>query len=133
MIMEWHEMKSEARRLISERGLSDEYTSRLNDEINEIEKQGANSLWVDTFNSGSKCDINPNGLVLPWLLGMTTVDPIVGVNKLYVEDSSGKDMDAICIENNGITMVVSPYTIVKTERGFVRAMDLCESDSLVME
>ncbi len=56
--------------------LGDEYTSRLEYEFKEIEKQGANQYWTDLLVKQEKFDKNPNGIVLAYLLGITSVDPI---------------------------------------------------------
>jgi DNA polymerase-3 subunit alpha len=53
-----------------------EYASRLAFELREIIKQGANDYWLDLIKARRKFDVNPNGLVLPFVLGITTVDPI---------------------------------------------------------
>lgn len=129
--MEWNEIKNAAYSVIINNKLSDEYRSRLDDEIKEIEKQGANSIWTDLYNKSEKFDDNPNGLVLMWLLGMTTINPIVGEYKIMIEASDGKEMEAIQIEDNGVKLVVSEHTLVKTSRGLVKACELCDTDVLV--
>ncbi|MDB4490181.1 hypothetical protein N9045_01555 [bacterium] len=53
-----------------------EYQDRLKFEIKEINKQGANAKWVNHYNDGDKFSSNPNGLLLPFLLGMVNNDPI---------------------------------------------------------
>ena len=52
------------------------YSERLNFEIKEIDKQGANAKWVNYYNDNNKFDKNPGGLLLPFLLGMVGDDPI---------------------------------------------------------
>lgn len=70
----WSELESKV--LEGSDHLSDEYKSRLKVELKEIGKQGANDYWVDLYNSGKSFDENSNGLVLPFILGLTKDDPI---------------------------------------------------------
>jgi DNA polymerase-3 subunit alpha len=53
-----------------------DYTKRLLYEFEQIELQGAGDYWVDIYDSNQKTQTNPNGLVLPLLLGLTNTDPI---------------------------------------------------------
>ena len=71
--MDWTDLKEKARGAIS--GLDEEYKKRLDTELHEIEKQGANDYWIDLCDEETKSE-NKNGLVLPWLLGITDIDPI---------------------------------------------------------
>lgn len=82
-ISSWKEMREVAHTRCSQYG--DEYQSRLKFEFMEIEKQGAGDYWVNTYQSGKKCDTNKNGLVLPFLLGITTCDPIANNIQHIVE------------------------------------------------
>jgi DNA polymerase III subunit alpha len=74
--MDWKTLTAKAEEVFAERDLSSIYRERLDAELYEIVKQGANQIWVDWFVSGAKWETNPNGLILPWLLGMTPIDPI---------------------------------------------------------
>jgi DNA polymerase-3 subunit alpha len=56
--------------------LPEEYRHRLKYEISEISRQGANDYWLDVVKSGKQFATNPNGLVLPFVLGLTPIDPI---------------------------------------------------------
>lgn len=59
------------------RSLSDEYEERLRFELSEITKQGAESIWINHFKTQKQFALNPNNLVLPWLLNLTPDDPII--------------------------------------------------------
>lgn len=61
---------------IAERGLPEIYFKRLKFEVSEIRKQGADSYWLGLIKDQCRFDKNPNGLVMPWLLGMVDDDPI---------------------------------------------------------
>jgi len=75
MFNDWPSIKDAARQSIIDRCLPDEYSTRLDFEIAEIEKQGANAYWVGISNK--KYTKNPNNLLLPWLVGMVENDPLV--------------------------------------------------------
>jgi DNA polymerase III alpha subunit len=62
-----------------------EYKKRLDFEIKEIDKQGASDYWVDEIAASKKYDTNKNGLVLPFLMRMTSVDPIASNIQHVVE------------------------------------------------
>jgi hypothetical protein len=72
----WDILCKLSQKVIERDNLSQEYSDRLSFEIKEIEKQGANRYWLGLFNSRKKFDTNKNGLVLPFLLGITPIDPI---------------------------------------------------------
>jgi len=94
--MDWDEVKQKATGLLEEKKLNKEYYERLKVELYEIEKQGANSNWCDQINAGTTWDANPKGLVLPWLLDLTQVDPIVNKikhNWIYQTDTPDIDLD----------------------------------------
>lgn len=78
--MKWSDIVTKARSAIDDRQLSDIYRDRLNFEIAEVEKQGAESKWITwaaaAEERGVKFPSNPNGLVLPWLIGMYDEDPL---------------------------------------------------------
>lgn len=72
--MSWDDLLKKARTAVSTLGAT--YSERLETELKEIEKQGANDYWVGLQQEGAKFEENKNGLVLPWLLGITNVDPM---------------------------------------------------------
>lgn len=71
---DWQKIAEFARKKVAT--LSKEHATRLEFEIKEIDKQGANDYWINLLKSKQKFDANTNGLVLPFLLGITPVDPI---------------------------------------------------------
>ncbi|MEM3000668.1 MAG: hypothetical protein QXP41_00550 [Candidatus Nitrosocaldus sp.] len=77
----WADIKATAYAMLD--GRPKEYEDRLKFEISEIEKQGAEDKWVDCANK--KFDKNPNGLVLPFLIGITPIDPIAAGIKHNIE------------------------------------------------
>lgn len=77
MVDTWDELVSLARTSLENRGLGGVYVERLDFELKEIDKQGANAYWIGLLSNGKKFKTNPNKLVLPWLLGMVDEDPIV--------------------------------------------------------
>ena len=52
------------------------YRSRLDFELQEIDKQGANLYWIELVSSGRKFKSNPGMLLLPWLFDLVDQDPI---------------------------------------------------------
>jgi len=121
--MNWTEIKDYCIDKVKQ--LDPEYLTRLEYEILEIEKQGANNYWVENYELKKTWDHNKNGLVLPFLLEMTPIDPIIGINKLMIEDPNGVDMDSIiiCLED-GNEVCVSKDTLIETNIGFIKAIDL---------
>lgn len=134
-MLEWDDIKRKAVDELKARGLDDPgngYAKRLALEIKEVEKQGANAYWIEKVNDGYKYSTNKNGLVLPWLFGMTNVDPIGNNIELKVGSDDGIEEDAIVlILANGCEVVVSPHTMVLTERGYIIAHDLRYDDTLI--
>lgn len=94
--VDWDTIKKAVLARAANRGLSSEYVDRLNFEIKEIEKQGANAYWADRFNSSNKYETNKNGLVLPWLLGLTPVDPLTAKHNI-VRSIDQPDIDIDCL------------------------------------
>lgn len=74
--MEWNDLTAIAYQALEERELDGEYRKRLEVEIDEIVKQGANEYWLENHKNQEKWEDNPSGLVMPWLLGMTPIDPV---------------------------------------------------------
>ena len=75
-VTSWDELVTTAAQQHLKKKLGSSYVKRLKFELEEINKQGANSYWLRLYNSGKKFDDNINGLVFPFLLGITTIDPI---------------------------------------------------------
>jgi DNA polymerase-3 subunit alpha len=94
--MDWEQLKKKAVIDCVYKKLSTEYIDRIKFEVREIEKQGLNQYWVDAFVENKKWDVNPNGLVFPWILGMTPIDPIrdnIKHNISYQTDFPDIDLD----------------------------------------
>ena len=122
--MDWNELTTLARTKAKEH--PPEYLERLEKEIYEIIKQGAGMYWIDNKEANEKWDTNPNGLILPYLLGMTPVDPFKG-NTIFIEAQDGTEMSAVIIElENGKKIVVSENTLIKTDKGYIKASELKE-------
>ena len=103
--MNWDEVKQKATGLLEERKLGKEYHERLKAELYEIEKQGANSNWCDLINAGITWDVNPKGLVLPWILALTPIDPIASKikhNWIYQTDFPDVDLDFLPLARDTI-------------------------------
>jgi DNA polymerase III alpha subunit len=102
----WKEMKEFALTKCKEYG--DEYQKRLRFEITEIEKQGAGDYWVKIIENGKTYETNKNGLVLPFMLGITTADPIIAKVPHIVEyqnDFPDVDVDLL----PGVRELVEKY------------------------
>ncbi len=116
----WAEVVERATATFNTRGLSGVYHERLLFEIAEIEKQGAESIWVNRVRDNKKYVSNPNSLVLPWLLEMVSDDPITSrkeqmlntvraskivdfknvngyIPKDLIKDSDSPDIDIDCL------------------------------------
>lgn len=92
----WEAMKQLAYARADERQVGPEYLSRLKFEIKEIEKQGANAYWLTQYNDDLKYETNQNGLVLPWLLDLTSVDPLLRPHEI-VRSTDLPDVDMDCL------------------------------------
>lgn len=92
----WTKLKKMALSLAEKRSLSNEYLDRLKLEIKEIEKQGAQNRWIGLFNDNYKYETNKNGLVLPWLLKMTNVDPLQAEHEV-IQQTDWPDIDFDCL------------------------------------
>lgn len=111
--------------------LGDEYFKRIKYEHKEIIKQGANEYWLELLNNNKKYDHNKNGLILPFIYGLTDIDPIKGTKKLFI---NGKDHKIEGIEitlKNGTVINTSKDTLINTNRGYIRAKDISEDDEIV--
>ena len=76
--MNWNELKTNLESLVSEYGSS--YKKRLLFEISEIEKQGAETYWTNLHLNNKKFEKNVNKLLIPYLLGMVSEDPVSNRN-----------------------------------------------------
>jgi DNA polymerase III alpha subunit len=94
--LDWANIKQLAIELAKRKAISDPYMDRLLFEIKEIEKQGAGAYWADKFNEHFKYDTNKNGLVLPWLLKMTPVDPMSSQHQI-TRSTDLPDIDVDCL------------------------------------
>ncbi len=74
----WEDLRQQATSSLAKRDLPDKYSKRLKFEFAEIDKQGANAYWLGLFAEKKRFTSNPNGLLLPWLLGMVDEDPLNG-------------------------------------------------------
>lgn len=86
--MNWDQVKRLATDALSESGISDgdsEYARRLVFEFEEIEKQATQNYWVTAVSEGRKFTHNDHGLVLPWILGLTDINPVRGEIQHVVE------------------------------------------------
>lgn len=72
----WQQVSQRALDGLIQRGLNGPYEERLKFEIAEVEKQGAELVWVNYAAAHKRFPSNPNNLVLPWVLGMVDDDPI---------------------------------------------------------
>lgn len=128
MYKNWDELKEKLLQIVLE--YNEEYKKRLEFELKEIDKQGANDYWLEIINASNKYDHNKNGLVLPFLLKITDIDPIKGEPKLFV---NGEDLEIDGVEitlENGVVIRTSEHTMIKTKRGYIKAVDLSENDEL---
>lgn len=126
----WPILVELAKKVLEKNGLGSEYSDRLDFEIKEIEKQGANRYWLSVFNSKKKFKDNKNGLVLPFLLGVTKIDPIKK-KWSYIVQEDGDKADAIELmleDDSHITVFAS--SIIATKRGNIRALELRVGDEL---
>jgi hypothetical protein len=108
--MDWPELEKLIARTYLNKKLPKEYWDRLKIEILEIKKQGVNAFWVDNFNAKKTWPENPNGLVLPWLLGMTSIDPIT-TKFVYKEDETGEASEMLILTLENGTKVEIPKNL----------------------
>ena len=73
-IENWEQLKDHVKTKIINR--PELYQERLQFEISEIEKQGAERYWLDLVKDGKSFKTNPNKLLLPYLLNMISDDPL---------------------------------------------------------
>ncbi len=92
----WEQIKKAARLQLDAKSLEPEYSKRLEFEFKEIEKQKAEALWCNQFNNRKTYKTNDNGLVLPWILKLTPVDPLLVEHKI-VQSTDWPDIDFDCL------------------------------------
>jgi hypothetical protein len=107
IIKEWSDVVLIAAKRIRNDRLSVEYVQRLKYEIDQIEMQGANEYWMDLIREDKKFDHNKNGLVLPFLLNMTDIDPII-YKHIYELDDNGIVGDVVDVTLEDGSMVSLP-------------------------
>lgn len=96
MTLDWTELQKRAIKKLLGLNKSKEYKNRLLFEFKEIDKQGARDYWINLVVENKQFDHNKNGLVLPWLLGITNIDPIeadIKHNIVYQLDFPDIDID----------------------------------------
>ena len=119
---------------LKSRGLASKinYLKRLDFEFKEIDKQGANIYWIRNYNTNKKWDHNKNGLLLPFLLGMTDIDPI-DIKWSYICDDEGDILSEIIIvtTDDNKKVKIPSECLIKTSRGIIKASDLNIGDELI--
>lgn len=113
--------------LAKKRATNNEHIKMLEFEYKQIRDQGAEQYWVELIKSRKKFKTNKNGLVLPFLLGITTIDPIEGELHLYIEDEDGVEMDGIEISDGNRSITVSPDTMIKIDDKYIKAIELIKN------
>lgn len=128
--MHWHEIKEAALKQCE--GKDPIYVERLEFEFKEIEKQASEEYWEEVITKGESFGRNPNGLVLPFLLGITPIDPLVGEGAAYIGEGYDRELEAVEIElDNGRRVLVAKDTLVRTARGMIPAGALRVDDELI--
>jgi DNA polymerase III alpha subunit len=97
----WPKLKRLMGALLEKQSKDEVYTQRLAFEIEEIEKQGAESYWLDLFKANKKFTSNPNCLLMPYLLGMIKEDPIASRTTPLICSTKASDVKAY-VEKHGI-------------------------------
>lgn len=94
--MNWLQIKLKAAEAVCDYSI--EHKKRLLYEFQEIERQGNNSYWERLVDDKASFDLNKNGLVLPFLLGITSIDPVekgISHNIEYKPDFPDIDVDFV--------------------------------------
>lgn len=95
-MLEWPQIRELIQVRAVERQLGPVYLDRLKLELKEIEKQSANGSFAAKYNENFKYETNKNGLVYPWLLDMTSVDPLLSGHNIE-QSTDWPDIDFDCI------------------------------------
>ena len=128
--MRWPEIKDKALSLATD--LGPDHEKRVKFEFKEVEKQGAEAYWENVVASKKKFDTNKNGLLFPFLLNITTMDPMVGENKIMASPGDISIPGVEIVLEDGSLVSVSEDTQVLTSRGYVPAKELVETDEIVV-
>lgn len=96
----WPKLKKLLHASLSQKSLGQIYEERLSFEISEVEKQGAESYWLDLFKAQKTFTSNPNHLLMPFLLGMISIDPIASRSEPILCSTKASEVKAY-IEKNG--------------------------------
>lgn len=91
------------------------YLDKLKFEINEIEKQGATAIWEGY--AERKFEKNPNGLILPWLLGIVDADPLANESTIP---------SLLTVRSSAVKEYIGKYGT--TPLGFVKDYDMPDID-----
>ena len=130
-LMEWPDLVKIATEALNNHSTDPKYLNRLDAEVTEIVKQGANEYWLENYKNKVKWDDNPNGLLLPWLLGMTLVNPIDD-QFIYIEDEKGisNEMIIITLENGDVVEVPGVLEVLMSDGTKKLASQLKSGDDL---
>ncbi len=104
----WAGVVQQAKDRLRALGLDNSYGERLHFEIQEIEKQGAESVWVNRVQDGKHFASNPNNLVIPWLLGMVADDPLAVRSDPILNTVRASEVAAYKIKHGAV-----PHDLVK--------------------
>jgi len=130
----WPELKKIAVQAIVKqfKDCSGDYVKRLKYEFEQIALQGAEDYWIDLYEQQQHTATNPNGLVLPFLLRLTNVNPIKGNKKIIIADPKGETEDDILIIEleNGKEIKASPDTHIMADGVFKKLSDLKQGDNI---
>ena len=104
--MTWNELKKTALlTLVKKHRDTKPYSKRLSYEFDQIELQGMTDYWIELYEKGEKLNENPNGLVFPYLIGLTDIDPVasnIDPNVQYHPDYPDIDIDFLPIARDHI-------------------------------
>jgi DNA polymerase-3 subunit alpha len=89
--LEWSDLKMLALQKAKEQNLDDVHVKKLKVEIAEFEKQGANGGFAQQYNEKYRYHTNKSGLILPWILGMTSVRP--STEHIWIQQTDYPDID----------------------------------------
>ena len=100
----WDQLAGAARAALQGRSeLPPIYSERLEFELNQIDIQGANAIWIGYYDDHKQFQSNPNRLLLPWLLGMIEQDPVAQLDEHrdgpYLTKSDYRTVSAVLDEH----------------------------------
>lgn len=128
--LNWRTIVDLAYHSLKKKNLGNEYEERLEFEIREIEKQGAEDYWVRKVRAKEQFDHNKHGLVFPWLLGLTEIDPINHEWSYILDDDGDIQEEIITIIADGKEISIPSSCLIRTKRGEIKAADLQIGDEL---